>query len=449
MAIVTRYFSTTGAGAADGTSWADRAALFQSVITVDSGTWSGTFVIGEQVTQTGTGATANVVLVGGSGTSFTVSNVAGSPNSSGVWTGAGSGATVTPTTTPAATTWTSIITGFAFNGSDSLECRIGPGSYTCGQALASGLFSNAPTAMNNLTLIGADSSGVELEPPDPGWVSCMPEFSTATFPVIGTTTNIDTLNLAFLNARMLRLEATARNGSITGTSYSGFLNWMYILNSTSNTGAFCVGGATGARMANSICKCSGTAYSVCLSNQSSFFYNVAAIGNISATTGARNGFTSTVGSAQNCFALNHIGNGFQNNSTTVSHFSVFTRCSAVNCDNGFARISSSSSATGVSAFINCLAVNCTGYGFLAIGNNRALAIHGRTRDNTFGNATDNFSLDSIYTAGGTDADEFVDAANGDYRIKNSSAYWGLGIGAGDEPASGGGVPLIGAGGLVY
>ena len=34
MAIVTRYFSTTGAGAADGTSWANRAALFSA------GNWS-------------------------------------------------------------------------------------------------------------------------------------------------------------------------------------------------------------------------------------------------------------------------------------------------------------------------------------------------------------------------------------------------------------------------
>src|SRR5689334_12015839 len=34
MAITTRYFSTTGAGAADGTTWADRAALFSA------GNWS-------------------------------------------------------------------------------------------------------------------------------------------------------------------------------------------------------------------------------------------------------------------------------------------------------------------------------------------------------------------------------------------------------------------------
>jgi hypothetical protein len=50
-------------------------------------------------------------------------------------------------------------------------------------------------------------------------------------------------------------------------------------------------------------------------------------------------------------------------------------------------------------------------------------------------------MNEIFDAAGSDADEFVDAANGDYRIKNTSVYWGRGIGAGDEPASSGGIPI--------
>lgn len=41
------------------------------------------------------------------------------------------------------------------------------------------------------------------------------------------------------------------------------------------------------------------------------------------------------------------------------------------------------------------------------------------------------------TTSGTDADEYVDAGAGDYRIKNTSVYWGMGIGAGDQTAAGG------------
>jgi hypothetical protein len=60
-----------------------------------------------------------------------------------------------------------------------------------------------------------------------------------------------------------------------------------------------------------------------------------------------------------------------------------------------------------------------------------------------GNYPDSFGNDT--TEAGADADardaaELVDAANGDYRIKYGSAYWGKGLGAGDgpAPASGGG-----------
>lgn len=364
MAVVTRYFSTTGAGLADGTSWANRAALFS------------------------------------------------------------------------AGNWSSVITGFNFAGADSLECLIGPGTYTCSQSLASGLFANAPTAMNNLTMIGCDSSGVELAPPDPGWVACMPEFDTSTFPVIATTTAIQTVNLNFLNARLLRFEATNIGNSVVGGG-NGFWNWVYILNSTNNTGAGCFGGGTETRVTNCIGKCNGTSYSSCVGMQSGLTYNVAAIGNISATSGTRVGVSGTISHAFNCFAINHPVAGFSNTSTNNSHRSWLVKCSAVNCGVGFQRTSSSTAAAAVSAFINCLAVNCSGNGFLATGNNRAYVVHGRTRDNTSGNSIDNFSLDSVYAVDSDDVTEFVNSAGGDYRIKFGSAIWGKGYGPGDGPSGGG------------
>ena len=38
--------------------------------------------------------------------------------------------------------WSTVITGFAFNGSDSMVARIGPGTYTVTVGMASGLFAN-------------------------------------------------------------------------------------------------------------------------------------------------------------------------------------------------------------------------------------------------------------------------------------------------------------------
>jgi hypothetical protein len=192
------------------------------------------------------------------------------------------------------------------------------------------------------------------------------------------------------------------------------------------------------RVFNSVLKCTGSAYNACATNQTAFFYNISAIGNLSATSGSRGGFIGTIGHAFNCFAANHVGDGFMNGSNAANHASIFTRCTAVNCNNGFARTGTSVSPTSVSAFINCLAANCTGNGFLATGNNRAYVVHGRTRDNTSGNAIDNFSLDSVYTIDSDDATEFVNAAGGDYRIKYGSSLWGKGYGPGDEPAASGG-----------
>src|SRR5687767_60995 len=136
MAIVTRYFSTTGAGAADGTTWADRAELFS----------------------------------GGN--------------------------------------WSTVITGFAFNASDALKCLIGPGTYTCSQALASGLFTNPPTLLNPLILHGCDGSGVQLEPEAPAWTAAQPVTWDTNLPVIATTTNIATLGLALTTARLLKFTGS-------------------------------------------------------------------------------------------------------------------------------------------------------------------------------------------------------------------------------------------------
>src|SRR5688572_9346902 len=136
MAVVVKYFSTTGAGAADGTTWTDRAALFS------------------------------------------------------------------------AGNWATQITGFAFNGTDSLKCLIGPGTYTCSQALASGLFANAPSVANPLILHACDGSGVQLAIPEPEWTSDQPVTWDTTLPVIATTTNISTINLATCLAVLLKFTAS-------------------------------------------------------------------------------------------------------------------------------------------------------------------------------------------------------------------------------------------------
>src|SRR5690606_38306544 len=103
--------------------------------------------------------------------------------------------------------WSTVITGFDFSGSDSLKCLIGPGTYTCSQALASGLFANAPTAANPLILHGCDGSGVALTPSNPGWVSAQPVDWDSGLPLIATSTNTTVSNLANSVLRLLKITA--------------------------------------------------------------------------------------------------------------------------------------------------------------------------------------------------------------------------------------------------
>jgi hypothetical protein len=371
MAIVTRYFSTTGAGAADGTTWANRAALFSS------GNWS------------------------------------------------------------------SVITGFNFSGSDSLECRIEGGlTYTCSQSLASGLFANVPTALNQITLAGCDSSGDELAVPDPDWVSSQPAFSTTTFPVLSSSTNIAMINLNHCNARFLRLESSGgTTNPPVSNAWRGLLSWCYLLNSAANTSAHCLNMTSRVRVANCVLVVTGSSYNanVLITNTDSMLSNCRLVGNASASSGNRRGcFASQHTVVTGCTAMDHIGDGFTVDATAVDQQAWFLNCLADTVGNGFSRVNTSGTQTFYTHFTRCIATNCTGYGFLATGSNRAHLFYCRARDASSGNAVDNSPTGTLYTTAETDANEYVDAASGDYRIKNTATIWGKGYGPGDEPPSGGG-----------
>lgn len=75
--------------------------------------------------------------------------------------------------------------------------------------------------------------------------------------------------------------------------------------------------------------------------------------------------------------------------------------------------------------------------------------HNRIYNNTSGAVLDNLNYARLGedTQVITEANEFVDYANDDFRIKNSAATWGQGFGAGDGPAAGGGSPGNMEGGL--
>lgn len=363
MAIVRRYFSTSGAGAADGTTWADRAPFLS----------------------------AGVI--------------------------------------------STIIRGFDFT-SDSLEVYIGPGTYNITTVIATFTGAAAPSVFNPCWFIACDSSGNKWEPPDPDWVSAQPMWDDSTMPVWTNGTN------QFLNNSACGVYGLKMVGSHLGTVLSAHLasNWCYVENTVSHGNSVAIG--TGF-VENVVACCSGTLYNAVTNASPSEFNNVRLIGNISATSGNRNGWASANNAAyyfKNVTVINNAGIPLYASAVT-SLVSLYMKNILVwnSTATAGACISCAGTRTNVGFVRNALIVRATTYGIDVTGTTRHVFLNNAFRDCSSGNVNGggNHPLNDT-TITESDADLFVDSANLDLRIKNTSAYWGRNLGAGDQPAAGGG-----------
>jgi len=378
MAIVTRYFSTTSAGAGDGTTWADRAALFSS------GNWS------------------------------------------------------------------SVITGFNFSGSDSLECRIEGGlTYTCSQVLASALFTNPPNnRLRPLLLAGCDSSGNVLIPTHR--VAAESPLDTTTFPVITNGANVGLINgNSTTHINLWALEFNLSFTAILGVASVNANHSQFIKITATSTASYA--GAYGAASNGFLLdsdinnNAGNTGYAVAANSAVLLMKNCRLTGSTGSAGGRGGIITSTFGAT--LYVVDSLINNFDGNGIDIAGSNnIGTIWLVNNCINdvgghGIFTNNPSAASGQQSSITNNVITNCGGYG-INLGTNTQtwLLAQSRLRSNTSGNTNNMGEVPPInnYTAAGTDADEFVNAAAGDYRIKYGSAYWGLGIGAGDEPAPSGG-----------
>ncbi len=370
MALVVRYFSTTGAGAADGTTWADRAALFS------------------------------------------------------------------------AGNWSTVITGHDFSA-DTLLAAIGPGTYACSQSLTTAVITTDPIVAHPLILHGCDSSGVLLAPPDPDWVSAQAPFSDSTLPLIETTTNITTVNLANCFVRLMKFTASGRNGV---AMQPASMAWCVVTNSTANTSAGAMGTGT---VFDSVLSCTGSSYSaVAAPTNNHNYHNVRIIG-VAGSSGNRDGIVFAGTTARTVFSrVTAVGMGGRPWAYTGTNAAVnveIVSCVFAGATGDLIQFPNTASQTTVSWIQRCMLTGGGAFGINPGGTNTNLLIAGnRLRDNTsgnFGTTGDYPTTTTNYTTDSDDATEYVNAGSGDYRIKYGSAIWGQGYGAGDEPApsgSGGG-----------
>lgn len=331
--------------------------------------------------------------------------------------------------------WSTVISGFDFSGgANALLCYIGPGTYTITDTLDSGVA--GATDANPLTLHGCDSSGVELTPPDPDWVSAAAPWDDSGLPVLATTTGLFTINNDATLIRLIHLTASALVGGpiITGGIYA---DWCSFDQSSNN--------ATTRALATSCSNCiiamTAAAYNAgILSVTGKRFYNIRVDG-VTGSSGNRDGISignSASVLVNQCTFVGHGGNGITGVLGGTGAEAIIHACSCVGNGGGGIQLSNTASQTLQYIVTDCL---CTGngeYGLEAQASN-VWAANNRFRDNTSGaSSLGNYTSHGEYITDTDDATEFVDAAGGDYRIVNSALTWGKKYGAGDGPAAGGG-----------
>jgi len=302
VAIVTRYFGVTSAGAGDGTTWADRAALFDG-----SGNWS------------------------------------------------------------------TVITGFDFSGSDSLECRVGPGTHECTQGLTTGLWTNPPTVTNQLVLLSADSNGDRLPVPAPDWTAARPVWDVSGVSRIDFVGNFKIVETG-VHTVWHNLHITSDATTNAGLRDRGVLSWIYAEFSGSHTN---VGFGGSLSITNCAAKMTGPTFGAGIDHTSNArMDNIRIEGNPDATSGVRRGVQvrgNNLAVASRICVVDCPGEGFIHaNNGTISVVNLY-QCMAINCGTG---ISMGTSIATNSIINKSLVVNSAGYG-LSMGTDVACVIGSR------------------------------------------------------------------------
>ena len=375
MAAVTRYFGTADAGLGDGTSYANRAALFDG-----SGNWS------------------------------------------------------------------SILTGHDFS-SNSLNCMIDSGTYTSSQDLTPSIFTVAAPQSRQRARLLAAPGGSLWNPPDPYWTSAQPIWDVSDMPKIEMGDTILT-GTDYFTYYGMHFE---KNGtSANHLAYFDQLNtntyWCFFHNATDDSSAQ-VMYRLNYESHNCVYRLSGnSAFSIWNSiNKTQRGYNCRLEANpASNAIGMR--LTGGGNFGLRNITIVGVGDGILSTDTSGSFYphvlgSIIVGNGSVG--DGFQLDTSNSSYDG--QVLNSVIANFGGTGVLM---DAQRLLIGNT---VFASNDTNRTLDGedllINNFDSSDdlADIFVDPENADYtqrdfRIKNTSAYWGKNIGVADEPASGGGTP---------
>lgn len=333
-------------------------------------------------------------------------------------------------------TYSSVITGFSFAGSDSLRILLGPGTHSITSAL-----SLSATAANPCFIEGCDSSGNALTPPDPDWMAAQADFDVSGFPLIDTASNIAFVTNNHVTLKCLNLSSSASNMAFVQNVRK--IVWCCILNTVSQSSAAAATMTSGS-VENSILKCTGTAHGAVMTfTGNGFIENTKITGNSSASSGVREGvrITATTNPHIDSCVIRNCVAGIDYTSTSANVVPYVRNNVIYNCTTGVYVQQTSQTVRGIIA--NNMIIGGSD-GITAdfpqdLYNNR---LRGQSNAAFSAGITNVPTTALNYTDSGSDSDEFVDTSTEDFRIKSTSTYYGRYIGAGDQIVAGSSGGLI-------
>lgn len=335
--------------------------------------------------------------------------------------------------------WSSVITTFVW-GTNRLECRIGPGNYTCSQQLSSAILHASSTGFS-LILYGCNSDGTLWT--SPKWSSAQSVFWENEIPCIDYTLDgtVITFSTFLRGIKIKRGNNTHGSGSIISNCTCDWVIAEFHPN-ISTTGII-VSPSTGSVYTNTVIKSYSLGYARAFqlsgAGAINFAINCRVENIITPVNGTRIAFETNrilSGTATSNIVNCTVVNGIIGFSCGLSARMVVTNNTIITSSVGV-----ESTITTPASYISLLQCNQnfivspTGVKEGIGGTRFSLVVENRIRAATPLNINTDQPSWNNYTDSGSDTDEFVDAANGDYRIKRTSIYWGKNIGAGDEPAS--------------
>jgi len=371
MAITTRYFSTSSAGAADGTTWADRAALFSggawsTVITNFDFTSDSLLCYIGPGTYTITAGLTTTVLVGASDPTATTPLIFHGCDSSG-----------TPLTPPDEG-WTSAEPAWDDSSLPVIATTTNIGTSTVPNQMYR-LLKFTASGRNNAVLDCGSATVGSLD-----W--CVVTNSTANTSAVAVTGALAT-NSVF---------------SCTGSSYNLVASVYTPGGRVANCRIVGVAGSSGNRNGLSIANSANVTGMV----HGCTVIDVGGNGFNFVTTHVTNGALHLV----KCLADGCGADGFQLG-TTASPTGGATCVDCIATNNGAYGFDGGSSSHFL---IHCRTRDNTSGSTTAMGNMPEMG---------------------TYTTDTDDASEYVDASGGDFRIKNTATIWGKGYGVSDEAAA--------------